>query len=119
MFIRRLEQVIILIKRGKRADGMLSVFYGLITKNNNMELKDLEEMFKMEQELDIPHKDRWYNKDFDKRELEAEQPVKNCNIPCVSNSVCAICGKSAFKSDNLCFEHLVCNAPKPPKQTDC
>jgi len=63
---------------------MLSVFYGLITKNNNMELKDLEEMFKMEQEFDIPHKDRWYNKDFDKRELEAEQPVKNCNIPCVS-----------------------------------
>ena len=46
-----------------------------------MELKDLEEMFKMEQELDIPHRDRWYNKDFDKRELEAEQPVKNCNIP--------------------------------------
>ena len=56
---------------------MLSVFYGLITKNNNMELKDLEEMFKMEQELDIPHRDRWYNKDFDKRELEAEQSVKN------------------------------------------
>ena len=55
---------------------MLSVFYGLITKNNNMELKDLEEMFKMEQELDIPHRDRWYNKDFDKRELEAEQSVK-------------------------------------------
>jgi len=64
---------------------MLSVFYGLITKNNNMELKDLEEMFKMEQELDIPHRDRWYNKDFDKRELEAEQSVKNCNIPDVSN----------------------------------
>ena len=67
---------------------MLSVFYGLITKNNNMELKDLEEMFKMEQELDIPHRDRWYNKDFDKRELEAEQPVKNCNIPHVSDTVC-------------------------------
>ena len=50
-----------------------------------MELKDLEEMFKMEQELDIPHRDRWYNKDFDKRELEAEQSVKNCNIPDVSN----------------------------------
>ena len=64
---------------------MLSVFYGLITKNYNMELKDLEEMFKMEQELDIPHRDRWYNKDFDKRELEAEQSVKNCNIPDVSN----------------------------------
>lgn len=63
---------------------MLSVFYGLITNNNNMELKDLEEMFKIEQELDIPHKDRWYNKDFDKRELEAERPVKNCNIPHVS-----------------------------------
>ena len=60
-------------------NGMLSVFYGLITKNNNMELKDLEEMFKMEQELDIPYKDRWYNKDFDKRELEAEQPVKKCS----------------------------------------
>ena len=67
---------------------MLSVFYGLITKNNNMELKDLEEMFKMEQELDIPYRDRWYNKDFDKRELEAEAPVKNCNIPHVSNSCC-------------------------------
>lgn len=63
-------------------NGMLSVFYGLITKNNNMELKDLEEMFKMEQELDIPHRDRWYNKDFDKRELEAEQSV---NIPVVTN----------------------------------
>ena len=62
--------------------GMLSVFYGLITKNNNMELKDLEEMFKMEQELDIPHRDRWYNKDFDKRELEAEQSV---NIPVITN----------------------------------
>ena len=49
-----------------------------------MEMKDLEEMFKMEQELDIPHRDRWYNKDFDKRELEAEQSVKNCNIPHVS-----------------------------------
>ena len=97
---------------------MLSVFYGLITKNFNMELEELEAMFKMEQELDIPHKDRWYKKDFDKRELEAEQPVKNCNIPCVSNSVCEICGKPAFKSDNLCFEHLVCNVPKP-KQTDC
>ena len=83
-----------------------------------MELKDLEEMFKMEQELDIPHRDRWYNKDFDKRELEAEQSVKNCNIPHVSNSVCEICGKPAFKSDNLCFEHLVFNVPKP-KQTDC
>ena len=53
-----------------------------------MELKDLEEMFKMEQELDIPHRDRWYNKDFDKRELEAEQSVKNCNIPLVSDTVC-------------------------------
>ena len=52
-----------------------------------MELKDLEEMFKMEQELDIPHRDRWYNKDFDKRELEAEQSVKNCTIPLVSNSL--------------------------------
>ena len=61
---------------------MLSVFYGLITKNNNMELKDLEEMFKMEQELDIPYRDRWYNKDFDKRELEAEQSV---NIPVITN----------------------------------
>ena len=29
-----------------------------------MELKDLEEMFKMEQELDIPYRDRWYNNDF-------------------------------------------------------
>ncbi|MFA5753513.1 MAG: hypothetical protein WC910_10640 [Bacteroidales bacterium] len=38
-----------------------------------MELKDLEEMFKMEQELDIPHRDRWYNQDFDKRELEADK----------------------------------------------
>ncbi len=45
-----------------------------------MELKDLEELFHFEQELDIPHRDRWYNKDFDKRELE-EQSVKNCNIP--------------------------------------
>ena len=52
-----------------------------------MELKDLEEMFKMEQELDIPHRDRWYNKDFDKRELEAEQQAKNCTIPLVSNSL--------------------------------
>lgn len=59
-----------------------------------MELKDLEEMFKMEQELDIPHRDRWYNKDFDKRELEAEQSVKNCNIPHVSNSVCPKCGNT-------------------------
>ena len=50
-----------------------------------MELKDLEEMFKMEQELDIPHRYRWYNKDFDKRELEAGQSVKNCNIPVVTN----------------------------------
>ena len=53
-----------------------------------MELKDLEELFKMEQELDIPHRDRWYNKDFDKHELEAEQSVKNCNILCVSNLLC-------------------------------
>ena len=66
-------------------------FNGLITKNNNMELKDLEEMFKMEQELDVPHRDRWYNKDFDKRELEAEQSVKNCNIPHVSNCYMADC----------------------------
>ena len=41
-----------------------------------MELKDLEEMFKMEQELDIPHRDRWYNKDFDKRELEGRAVSK-------------------------------------------
>ena len=68
-----------------------------------MELKDLEEMFKMEQELDIPHKHRWYKKDFDKRELEADQPVKNCNIPCVSNSVCDRCeGKPENECKTLC-----------------
>ena len=50
-----------------------------------MELKDLEEMFKMEQELDIPYRDRWYNNDFDKRELEATQEVNKCNLPPVSN----------------------------------
>ena len=44
-----------------------------------MELKDLEEMFKMEQELDIPYTDRWYNKDFDKRELEALDGINKCN----------------------------------------
>lgn len=39
---------------------------------NDMKIKDLEEMFKMEQELDIPYRDRWYKQDFDKRELESE-----------------------------------------------
>lgn len=39
--------------------------------------------------------------------------------PAVSNSVCEICGKPVHPSYNLCFEHLVCNVPKPPKQTDC
>ena len=58
-----------------------------------MELKDLEEMFKMEQELDIPYRDRWYNKDFDKRELEAIQEVNKCNLPPVSKTVCVYCGK--------------------------
>ena len=43
---------------------------------NDLTLKDLEEMFGMEQELDIPHRDRWYNKDFDKRELEADVKFK-------------------------------------------
>ena len=43
-----------------------------------MELKDLEEMFKMEQELDIPYRDRWYNKDFDKQELN--ETSENLNI---------------------------------------
>jgi len=33
-----------------------------------------KEMFKLEQELDIPYRDRWYNEDFDKRELKAQQP---------------------------------------------
>lgn len=37
-------------------------------------LKQLEEIFNLEQELDIPYRDRWYNSDFDKRQLEAEQP---------------------------------------------
>ena len=42
------------------------------------------------------------------------------NLQNASNSVCKICGKPAFKSDNhLCFEHLVCNVSKRPKQTDC
>ena len=74
-----------------------------------MELKDLEEMFKLEQELDIPHRDRWYNKDFDKRELEAEQSVKNCNIPHVSNSVCEIdgCDLRPYGDLKVCKHHFL------------
>jgi len=33
-------------------------------------------------------------------------------------SVCGICGKPIFESSDLCFEHSVCNVPKP-EQTDC
>lgn len=79
-----------------------------------MELKDLEEMFKMEQELDIPHRDRCYNKDFDKRELEAEQSVKNCNIPHVSFSeeraeVCEIdgCDLRPYGDLRVCKHHFL------------
>ena len=100
---------------------MLSVFYGLITKNNNMELKDLEEMFKMEQELDIPHRDRWYNKDFDKRELEAEQSVKNCNIPDVSNNEVAVCGLELRSCEYIGFSNRCNYAHECPhkEQTVC
>ena len=35
-------------------------------------------MFKMEQELDIPHKDRWYNKDFDKSASQSWRKCKHC-----------------------------------------
>jgi len=45
--------------------------------------EDEKKLFELEQQLDIPYKDRYYNKD-DKRNYEAEQQVKNCNIPCVS-----------------------------------
>ena len=79
-----------------------------------MELKDLEEMFKMEQELDIPYRDRWYNKDFDKRELEAEQSVKNCNKPHVSFSeereeVCEIdgCDLRPYGDLKVCKHHFL------------
>ena len=66
-----------------------------------MELKDLEKMFKIEQELDIPHKDRWYNKDFDKRELEAEHPVKNCNILQICYKTKEVC---KYDCKGLCKE---------------
>lgn len=75
-----------------------------------MELKDLEEMFKMEQELEIPHKDRWYKQDFDKRELEAEQSEKNCNTQCVSSSVCNTCGSKMIKAKFFGF--MVCSNDK-------
>ena len=45
--------------------------------------EDEKKLFELEQQLDIPYKDRYYNKD-DKHNYEAEQPVKNCNIPCVN-----------------------------------
>lgn len=44
--------------------------------------KDEKKLFELEQQLDIPYKDRYYNKD-DKRNYEAQQPVKNCSIPYV------------------------------------
>ena len=48
----------------------------------------------------------------------AEALLNLLHLPRVSNSVCEICGKPVHPSYNLCFEHLVCNVPKP-KQTDC
>lgn len=43
--------------------------------------------------------------------------VKLLTKPPVIKSVCEICGKPALEN-NLCYEHLVCNVPKPPQQTD-
>lgn len=51
------------------------------------------------------------------QENGVEQSDSNCNIPDVIKSVCEICGKPALEN-NLCYEHLVCNVPKPPQQTD-
>jgi len=42
---------------------------------------------------------------------------RQSNIPDVINSVCVICGKHSLEN-NLCYEHLVCNVPKPPSKTD-
>lgn len=50
--------------------------------------EDEKKLFELEQQLDIPYKDRYYNKD-DKRNYEAEQPVKNCNIPLGAAISCA------------------------------
>ena len=41
--------------------------------------------------------------------------LNECYVP-VIKSVCGICGKPALEN-NLCYEHLVCNVPKPPSQT--
>ena len=49
--------------------------------------EDEKKLFELEQQLDIPYKDRYYNKDY-KRNYKAEEPVKNCNIPLVSDTVC-------------------------------
>jgi len=35
-----------------------------------------------------------------------------------TKEVCDICGKPVHPSYNLCFNHLINNVPKPPKQTD-
>ena len=53
-----------------------------------------------------------------RKSAEADSTGKGqSNIPDVINSVCGICGKPALEN-NLCYEHLVCNEPKPPQQTD-
>jgi len=54
--------------------------------------------------------ERLYNDMSEGKDLTREQ--KNEFFPRVSNSVCKICGNPALESNNLCFEHLVCNVPK-------
>jgi len=53
----------------------------------------------MEQELDIPHRDRWYNKDFDKHELEAEHLLCGFFEPkndSSSATICKHCGREKW-----------------------
>lgn len=89
-----------------------------------MELKDLEEMFKMEQELDIPHRDRWYNKDFDKRELEAVDNAlytlltaglcDNCKVPKMINTGGDGVHEPAYE-ELYCEKKKIFIAPQPPE----
>ena len=42
-------------------------------------LKQLEDIFNIEQQLDIPYRDRWHNSDFDKREIKSDELKQNKN----------------------------------------